>query len=69
MEYEDVLSARWERRSHFPGRRSTTFLTTYARSGKDSVIHYLWRPALRDPHDDMILELAVSAECNYIISL
>ncbi len=31
-------------------------------------IHYLWRPYLRDPGDDMILELAVAAHCDYIIT-
>jgi hypothetical protein len=32
------------------------------------VVHYLWRPTLKDPHDDMVVELAVSAECSYIIT-
>jgi len=27
-------------------------------------IFYLWRPFLKDPEDDMLLELAVSAECD-----
>ena len=31
-------------------------------------IHYLWRPFLKDPKDDMILELAVSAGCEIIVS-
>jgi putative PIN family toxin of toxin-antitoxin system len=31
-------------------------------------IYYLWRPTLKDPHDDMLLELAVSSECQYIIT-
>jgi putative PIN family toxin of toxin-antitoxin system len=31
-------------------------------------IHYLWRPFLKDPKDDMVLELAVSANCDYIIT-
>jgi len=31
-------------------------------------IFYLWRPYLKDPKDDMILELAVESECDYIIS-
>ncbi|MBI1937238.1 MAG: putative toxin-antitoxin system toxin component, PIN family [Ignavibacteriales bacterium] len=31
-------------------------------------IFYLWRPYLRDPKDDMILELAVESESDYIIS-
>ena len=31
-------------------------------------IFYLWRPYLKDPKDDMILELAVESEADYIIS-
>ena len=31
-------------------------------------IYYLWRPFLRDPQDDMVLELAVAAQCEFIIS-
>jgi putative PIN family toxin of toxin-antitoxin system len=31
-------------------------------------IYYLWRPQLKDPGDDMVLELAVTAGCNYIIT-
>lgn len=31
-------------------------------------VFYLWRPVLRDPKDDMVLELAVSAGCQYIVT-
>ena len=31
-------------------------------------IYYLWRPILKDPKDDMILELAVTAQCKYIVT-
>lgn len=31
-------------------------------------INYLWRPFLRDPKDDFVLELAVKARCQYIIT-
>lgn len=31
-------------------------------------IFYLWRPFLRDPNDDMVLEVAVEAQCRYIIT-
>jgi putative PIN family toxin of toxin-antitoxin system len=31
-------------------------------------IYFLWRPVLRDPRDDMVLELAVEAECEYIVT-
>ena len=31
-------------------------------------IFYLWRPFLLDPKDDMILELAVAANCDFIVT-
>lgn len=31
-------------------------------------IFYLWRPMLNDPGDDMVLELAVTANCKYIVT-
>jgi len=31
-------------------------------------IFYLWRPALRDPRDDMVLEVAVAAGCEAIVT-
>jgi putative PIN family toxin of toxin-antitoxin system len=31
-------------------------------------VYYLWRPFLRDPKDDMVLELAVSGGCEVIVT-
>ena len=31
-------------------------------------IYFLWRPSLRDKRDELILELAVAAGCNWIIT-
>jgi putative PIN family toxin of toxin-antitoxin system len=31
-------------------------------------IYYLWRPVLRDPGDDMVLEAAVAGGCSSIVS-
>jgi len=31
-------------------------------------IHFLWRPFLKDPDDDMVLECAVAAGCSYIVT-
>jgi len=32
-------------------------------------IYFLWRPILRDPNDDLVLELAVEAQCSHIVTL
>jgi putative PIN family toxin of toxin-antitoxin system len=31
-------------------------------------IHFLWRPVLRDPGDDHVLELAVEAGCRFVVT-
>ena len=31
-------------------------------------LHFLWRPFSRDPDDDMIVECAVAANCEYIVT-
>jgi putative PIN family toxin of toxin-antitoxin system len=36
--------------------------------GEHHDIFFLWRPHLRDPKDDMLLELAVSAGCEQIVT-
>ncbi len=36
--------------------------------GKHRQVHFLWRPNLKDPGDDFILELSVESECDYIVT-
>ena len=36
--------------------------------GIEAKIFYLWRPYLKDPYDDHILELAVAAGAKYVVS-
>jgi predicted nucleic acid-binding protein len=31
-------------------------------------IHFLWRPFLRDEKDEMLLELAVASNCDYLVT-
>lgn len=38
------------------------------RIGVRHEIYYLWRPVLRDPKDDMVLEVAVAGGCGTIVS-
>ena len=46
----------------------STLLNSKVRKNRMSPIFYLWRPFLRDPKDDMVLELAVNAGCGLIIT-
>src|ERR1035441_9073570 len=47
------------------GRRYLRYLASQAHLQE---IHFLWRPFLADPDDDMVLELAFAAGCNYIVT-
>jgi predicted nucleic acid-binding protein len=31
-------------------------------------IYFIWRPFLTDQNDELVLELAVSAQCEYIVT-
>lgn len=37
-------------------------------SGKHQKVHFLWRPKLKDPGDDLVLELAVAAGAEAIVT-
>jgi putative PIN family toxin of toxin-antitoxin system len=52
-----------------PRRRLWGDILDYlCRVGERKQIFFLWRPWVRDPADDMVLELAVAAQCEAIIS-
>jgi putative PIN family toxin of toxin-antitoxin system len=36
--------------------------------GHHREIYFLWRPVLRDPKDDMVLEVAVEASCEFVVT-
>ena len=67
MEYEDVAT----RPGMLPllSREDIEVVLDYlCGNGDQRTIFFLWRPFLRDPKDDMVLELAVEAQCDYIIT-
>lgn len=67
LEYEDVLLR------HLP---ATSLNEANIRDIIDYIcsvatrqpIFFLWRPKLRDPGDDLVLELAVAANCDVIVT-
>lgn len=38
------------------------------RVGRHRQVHFLWRPILKDPEDDHVLEVAVEAECEFVVT-
>lgn len=67
-EWQDVLS----RPEHLPpGMRpddARGFLRYLASVAHLQDVYYLWRPFLRDPDDDMVLECAVAAGSRYLVT-
>lgn len=45
-----------------------TLLDYVCAEGRHQEVFYLWRPLLRDPKDDMVLEVAVAAGCEQIVT-
>lgn len=67
LEYEDVLMRQVGGADRDPVV-VTKLLDYLCAAGKRQRIFYLWRPFLPDPQDDMVLELAVAAGCNAIVT-
>lgn len=67
VEYEAVLL----RRENLLNRDPVTvelFLDFLLSTSHLQEVFFAWRPALPDPDDDFILELAVAADCRYIVT-
>ena len=65
MEYESTLLREL---LHLPVSRSVVeeVINFHGAIANRYQILFLWRPFLRDPKDDMVLELALKAGCDYI---
>jgi putative PIN family toxin of toxin-antitoxin system len=69
IEYEAVL-LRTEQRAAF-GLDATevdAFLAGLASVLKPIDISFLWRPQLKDPADEMVLEAAVNGQCTHLVT-
>jgi predicted nucleic acid-binding protein len=69
LEYEDVLKR--------PEHRLATglteadiagFLAAFASAAQAVDVHYLWRPQLSDPGDELVLEAAVNGRAEVIVT-
>jgi putative PIN family toxin of toxin-antitoxin system len=67
LEYEDVAK-RYLKEMGLTQKDVSDIIDYLCSVGNRRRIYFLWRPLLKDPKDDMILELAVEAQCDYIIS-
>lgn len=67
LEYEMVLKRRATELKLAPDDIDAV-LDYLCAVGHRQLIHFLWRPMLRDPCDELVLEVAVAAGCPYIVS-
>lgn len=66
LEYEDVLKR--PGMVPLPADSIDRLLSLLASSSHKQDIFFLWRPYLRDAKDDMVLEVAVAARCQGIVT-
>ncbi len=65
FEYEDVL----KRAALGISENDADAVIDYiCRVATHHTIHFLWRPYLPDPKDDLVLEVAVAAQCTHIVT-
>ncbi len=67
MEYESVAH-RFLRETNLTVPDLNDILDYICSSSNKHKINYLWRPFLKDPKDDLVLELAVKARSQHIIT-
>ncbi len=67
FEYDDVAN-RPGLLPHLTPAEITKFLDWFVSVSSQHKVHFLWRPLLRDPKDDMVLEAAVAASADYLVT-
>jgi putative PIN family toxin of toxin-antitoxin system len=67
MEYEDVLK-RPELNTVFSDHEMTRILNAIVSEAHLQEVYYLWRPLLKDPGDDHVLEAAVASKARRVIT-
>lgn len=67
LEYEEVLQ-RQRKELGLSEEEISLFIDSLCALAHHHQIYFLWRPYLADVDDDLVLELAVSANCEYIVT-
>ena len=69
LEYEAVLKRPEQiEKSNLTLEDADILLNMLANRAKKFRLHYLWRPQLRDPKDEMVLELALNGNADAIVT-
>ena len=69
MEYEAVCRRPEQRvEAGLSDRQVEIFLDAIIAMGEPVPTHFLWRPQLRDPNDEMVLEAAVNGRAEALVT-
>ena len=69
LEYEDVLKRPEQRLAHGLALDAIDeFLAELAALVEPVEVHFLWRPQVRDPKDEMVLEAAINGQADALIT-
>ncbi len=69
LEYEDVLKRTEQQRAHGLSLQEVDgFLAALASASEPVECHFRWRPQLRDPGDEMVLEAAVNGNAEALVT-
>ena len=67
-EWQEVLTRAENLTPGSSAKDALQFLRYLASQSHLQEIHFLWRPVLPDPDDDLVLELAFAANCRHIVT-
>ena len=67
FQYESVL-IRHAKELALSKQEAISLVDYFCRVAHRQEIHFRWRPTLSDPSDEFVLELAVAAECSFIVT-
>jgi len=67
IEYQDVIS-REEMNISISRNQRNDIIDRICYLAMKQEIYFLWRPFLRDPKDDLVLEVAVASRSRYIVT-
>lgn len=65
FEYEDVIKREHLAIDHASAEDVLDYICAIASHHQ---VHFMWRPYLRDPKDDLVLEAAVAADATHIVT-
>ncbi len=67
LEYEAILKKKLDKKI-YSDQDIQAIIDYLCKIGRHIKVYYLWRPILKDPYDDHLLEVAVAANAKWIIT-